>query len=182
MTTTRTATYATLAERLISLGMISPDTAQKVLDEAVDRHEELDGEELSSALTYFGVAIAVYAESVEDEDLESAYASMLDEAAECTGGTMTIGDVTLTTDSDGSDLLRFVCNGETIEWLLEHDWGGLDHMGIWDQMHYLDPGNGKAFLAVEQEQSGESIYVLATDEQARALIEEFGVRLELDKN
>ncbi len=181
MTATHAPTFANLAERLVSLGMISHDTAQEVLADAVDRqHEELDNEELSYALTDFGVAISVYAEGVED--LESAYASMLEDAATCSGGAMTIGDVTLTTDSDELDVLRFVCNGEVFEWLMRHDGDGMDQMGIWDQMSRLDPGNGRTFLAVEQEQSGESIFVLATDEQARVLIEEFGVRLELHED
>ncbi|ONM50479.1 hypothetical protein B0T44_17290 [Nocardia donostiensis] len=172
-------TYAALAERLISLGMISVDTAHNVLTDMGDRqHDKLDDEEdLSYALVDFEVAFAAYGDSVDD--LEGAYHSMLLDAAACSGGTVVIDDVELTIDPEQGDVLRFVRNGSTVEWTLDHQWDRyVDHMGILSHVDALNPGDGRVFRSVELDEPGDNFYVLATDEQALVLTNEFGLRLD----
>ncbi|WP_227999928.1 hypothetical protein [Nocardia australiensis] len=185
MTTERKATYNTLAERLISLGMISTDTAHRVLrdidgldDDGLD--DELDGEDLSDALECFGVAIGVHSDKVDD--LEGSYQGLLSAAAACTGGAVVVDDVELSSDPDGGEILRFVCNGSVVEWSLQHDFDGyFDFMGILGNIHTLSPPGAddhRAFRSVELDEPGINYYVLATDEQALALVNEFGLRLD----
>ncbi len=180
MTTEYKATYNTLAVRLISLGMISTDTARRLLADPDGLDDELDGEYLSEALTDFGVAIAVHGDKVDD--LEGSYDYLLRDAAACTGGAVVVDDVELSSDPDGGEILRFVCNGSVVEWSLQHDFDGyLDYMGILNHIHYLDPPGAddhRRFRSVEVDEAGANYYVLATDEQALALVNEFGLRLD----
>ncbi|WP_067479481.1 hypothetical protein [Nocardia amamiensis] len=185
MTTEHKATYNTLAERLISLGMISTDTAHRVLrdideldDDGLDN--ELDGEYLSDALECFGVAIGVHGDKVDD--LEGSYEYLLRDAAACTGGAVVVDDVELNSDPDGGAILRFVCNGSVVEWSLQHDFDGyLDFMSILSYIGDLNPPGAddhRTFRSVELDEPGTNYYVLATDEQALALVNEFGLRLD----
>ncbi|MEU7765460.1 hypothetical protein AB0B25_10120 [Nocardia sp. NPDC049190] len=185
MTTARNATFNTLAERLISLGMISTDTAHRVLrdideldDDGLDY--ELDDEGLSDALECFGVAFGVHSDQVDD--LEGSYEYLLRDAAACTGGAVVVEDVELSSDPDGAEILRFVCNGSVVEWSLEHDFDGyFDQMGILANIDDLNPpgvDDHRTFRSVDLDESETNYYVLVDDEQALALVNELGLPLD----
>ncbi|MFB8003914.1 hypothetical protein [Nocardia sp. NPDC056000] len=181
MTTEHKATYNTLAERLISLGMISTDAAHRVLAYPDGLDDELDGEYLSAALEDFGVAIGVHGDKLDD-DLEDNYRYLLRDAAACTGGAVVVDAVELSSDPGGGEILRFVCNGSVVEWSLWHDFDGyFDFTTILANIGDLNPpgvDDHRRFRSVELDEPGTNYYVLATDEQALALANEFGLRLD----
>jgi hypothetical protein len=160
--------------------MISADTARRLLADPDGLDDELEGEYLSEALTDFGVAIAVHGDKVDD--LEGSYDYLLRDAAACTGGAVVVDGVKLSSDPDGGEILRFVCNGSVVEWSLQHDFDGyFDFMGILANIDDLNPpgvDDHRTFRSVQLDEPGANYYVLATDEQALALVNEFGLRLD----
>ncbi|MFI6367760.1 hypothetical protein ACIBG0_34035 [Nocardia sp. NPDC050630] len=171
-------TYAALAERLISLGMISTDTADRVLGFFGDGLVE--DEDLLWALEEFEVAVSI--DGDKTDDLAAGYRSLLSAATRCTGDAVAVDDVELTFGLDGADILRFTCNGSVVQWSLEHRSGRhLDLMTVWENIDDLDPPNAddhRRFWPIERDESEiTDYYVLATDEQALVLANEFDLRL-----
>ncbi|MEV5908541.1 hypothetical protein DMH25_19560 [Streptomyces sp. WAC 01325] len=90
MANTQAITYVRMAEVLTGLGMITEDTARRVLDEAASYAAEpiRRRHEIACALESFGVAVAIHSEDVDFADAH--YGWLLNEAAALTGGKVTV--------------------------------------------------------------------------------------------
>ncbi|ADD40150.1 hypothetical protein Snas_0435 [Stackebrandtia nassauensis DSM 44728] len=178
-------TVRQLAERMAELGMITRDAAEAALAhigrwrlEALD--EIVDADELIDYLPEFGVAISVHGEDVDH--VEDYYQSILEsDVTACTGGAVTVTDVTLVRVGEDTEWLYFLRNGEPVWWYVEHQSDDyVDQLSVSEQFEDLYPGGDdpRGFLLVHRskaEACQDDVYVLATIEQATALRDEFGI-------
>lgn len=156
-------TPAEVADLLLSIGMLT-----EIPDDVDD--EPWDDEDLPTLLVDLGVAISVMGDDLEH--LESGYDQVLQDAAECAGGTMVITDVRL---AENGTELHFVRDGIPRSWHVEHRTGRhLDRLAVCEFIHLLDPADGRRFHAMPRGYDTDSTYVLATDEQAKVLADRFG--------
>lgn len=178
MTITSPLSYAAVAARLVTLGMISAEQAEDRLAALGEwRDQELTLSDVPEALVEFGVAVSAHGEDVDD--LAESYRDLLEAAAAC-AGTVTVTGVELDTDDSGGEILRFRRDGEPRAWHVEHTGDYLDHLALAENVDDLDPGAGdprRFHVLGQSEPCDDSYYVLATPEQARALHDEFGLDL-----
>jgi hypothetical protein len=162
-------TYAGIAQLLADIRMLTPEQVRDHLDD----HEELDEEDIPSALEDMGVAIAVHGGDVDD--LEESYRYLLEQAGNCSGGAVEITGVRL---ADGE--LHFVRNGKPLSWHVEHQSDEyLDHLSVYEFIHLLAPDDERTFHALPQRESGDaSVYVLATTVQAQVLTDVLGLQFD----
>jgi hypothetical protein len=174
-----------LADRLVRLEMISRERADAglaaIAEDAPDHDEELEYEDVLDVLGDFGVAVYVSGEDVDD--LEDAYQEVLEQAVACTGRAVTISGVELTEDEDGDESLTFRLNGEPRSWPVEHQADDyLDLLAVWECIDDLEPGGDdpRLFHPVPGQDAGhDDVYILATPEQARALRDGLGLKIEV---
>ncbi|RSM86649.1 hypothetical protein DMH04_13490 [Kibdelosporangium aridum] len=175
----------TVADRLTSLGMVTPEKAAAVLAgiaewNAEHLDEDLDERDLIGWLPEFGVAISVHGEDVDF--VEDYYRYVLEEeVAAVTGGAVVVSDVALLRGESGFDKLHFRRNGESVWWYMEHlseDYA--DQGAVMEQIGDVDPGGDdpRTFRLIERSEKvgcDDDVYVLATPEQAMTLRDEFGL-------
>lgn len=161
-------TSAELARLLLDIGMLT-----EIPDDVDD--DPWDDEDLPTLLIDLGVAISVMGDDLEN--LESGYDQLLQDAAECAGGTMVITDVRLASNDAE---LHFVRDGVPHSWHVEHPTGRhLDQLAVYEFVHLLDPADGRRFHALPRDYDTDSTYVLATDEQAKVLADRLGLGFDL---
>lgn len=173
-------TFRELVRTLERLGAVTPSEAAASLAEAdswVD--EEFHADDLISL--FDELPIAFYVEAKVDS-LESAYHDLLQEAAGCSRGAVTIDDVEMV-DVEGEPFLHFRRNGRPLWWRLEHRSPFyVDLLTIAENLDDLAPSDGRAIYHVEDEDNpaSDGWYILLTPEQARVVREEFDLPLEMD--
>jgi hypothetical protein len=170
-----------MVESLERLGALTPEEAAAALTGiaswADDLDEELDADDLVEA--FEELPIAAYVPD-KVESLEEVYAGILEEAAACSRGAVTIDDIEMV-DVDGEHYLHFRRNGQSLWWSLEHQSPRyLDLLTIAENFDDLAPSDGRAFFHLQEDEYAGSSgwYVLATPQQARVLREEFGLPLD----
>lgn len=176
-------TYRILAARLVELGLASEDRAESALEEIGDGTPDLDAEvDEDGVLDILDeLGLTVWASAAKVDDLEDGYREILEGAAAITGGAVSVEDVELVEDEDGEESLHFLCDGESLWWVVEHESDGyLDLLTVAECIDDLEPGDDpRMFYALPGEDSGDDdVYLLATPAQARALHDEFGLDLE----
>ncbi|MGP3985889.1 hypothetical protein [Streptomyces sp. 3N207] len=177
-------TYLTLTTQLVELGLVTRERMDDVLaaevEDSSDLEEELEEVDILEILEECGVAVVVHGEDVDD--LEESYQEILETAAACSGGTVTVSGVELTEDEDEGECLKFRLNGESISWPMEHQAEDiLDQFAVWQYIDDLEPGGDdpRVFHPIPGGTAEDDVYVLATPEQARALRDAFGLKLEM---
>ncbi|MFG2285119.1 hypothetical protein ACGFOU_03460 [Streptomyces sp. NPDC048595] len=183
MTNKRSITRIDVAPRLVALGIVTKEAAEEALGKVRDWADApLEDGELAEVLVEFGVALAVYADDVDD--LEESYRSTLEEAAACCGGPVVVSDVRLIRGAGGRDRLEFVRGGERVVRPAEHGAGrSLSRSAVFACLGRLAPGGAdeRTFHRVlpgEGAAADGAVYVLVTPGQAAALGAEFGLALE----
>ncbi|MFI0354783.1 hypothetical protein [Actinomadura sp. 9N407] len=173
-------TYRALTDGLERLGALTPAEAEdalvRVRSWSKDPDEETDPGELLAIL--HDLPIAAYVPDKVD-DLEEAYRGILEDAAACSRGSVTIDDIEMV-DVDGVPYLHFRRNGRSIWWSLEHlSPRYVDLLTIAENFGDLAPSDHRDFFHVETDDGAASgWYVLLTHEQGRMLREEFGLPLD----
>ncbi|MFG2693476.1 hypothetical protein [Kitasatospora sp. NPDC048407] len=175
-------TYQRLVVRLHELGMIDRRTAdEQVASTAAwgEPRPERRAQELAGVLDECGVAVRAHGEDVDFA--ESAYESVLRNAARIIGGAVTVTGVELVGEIGDTRELRFKVNGVAKSWWIDQpsddylDLGAIE-LGIGD----LEPGGAdpRVFHPVPADETcGDDLHLLATPAQAAALREEFGLRI-----
>ncbi|MFI6284521.1 hypothetical protein ACIBCM_07150 [Streptomyces sp. NPDC051018] len=141
---------------------------------------ELGAEDIAEVLEEAGVAVIVPGGDVDD--LEESYQEILETAAACSGGTVTVSGVKLTEDENGDECLNFLLNGKPTSWPVEHQADGyLDQLAVWEYIDELEPGadDQRVFHPIPGGTAEEDVYVLATPEQALALRDAFPLKLDV---
>ncbi|WP_344382292.1 hypothetical protein [Streptomyces thermolineatus] len=184
MPDTSSTTYARVGAVLHGIGMISEERMRGVLEEAAPyAHEELDHYEAACALEEFGVAVSVHADDIDS--VHHDYASLLDDALRVAGNKVAVTDVRLVEgegplESGRFDTLEFRRNGRLVSVPAEHFADDYYDQGaacdaIAETAADDDP---RAWHWVEFEHRPhagyDSIMVLATQEQLKALHEHLG--------
>jgi hypothetical protein len=138
-------TVGQVVDRVVALGLADRATVDKVLEpEWHDRSlSEYGGGDsgpkiVTALLVDLGIAFDVYP---DDTEHLSGYTAALTDAAACTGGLFTVGDIELADDADGQEVLRFRRNGEPVEWRVDHvDDEYLDGMAFAENIdEFTDP-------------------------------------------
>ncbi|MGW7486375.1 hypothetical protein [Streptomyces sp. NPDC054786] len=168
--------------------MVPPEKVQSVLEECANyAHDVLNSYEVARALEEFGVAVSVHADDIDF--LEQDYASLLDHAAALTDGAVTLTNVRLREGEEigGSrdDILEFERNGRLVSISAEHFGDGYDYFdqgAACEAIAALSPENDpREFRDVDfarkTNHGYDSIMVLATPEQAKALTERLGLTI-----
>ncbi|WP_131743361.1 hypothetical protein [Actinomadura roseirufa] len=175
-------TYRDLADRLVELGMTSDEEAAAARaaleDQGPGPGAELEEDDVLDFLDECGVV--VWAPAGDVADLEEGYRDLLESAADCTGGAVTVGDVELVEDEEGEESLHFLRNGEPVWWPVEHGPGEhLDLQTVMECIDDLEPGDARMFYALPgEEPDDDDAYILATRAQAHYLHDRFGLDLE----
>jgi hypothetical protein len=174
-------TARNFAARVVEIGLVSQEQADAFLGRYsfIDPDAELRQIDLLDWLQEFGVAVSVHCDDVDD--LEQAYKSILEQAAACSGDSVTVTDVQLIEDDAGGERLRLRINGEPRSWRVEHPSDDyLDTLTMFEHMNELDPGadDPRRFHQIPGNGEGDDVYLLATPEQAHALKESFGFDVE----
>ncbi|TDD68272.1 hypothetical protein E1293_37175 [Actinomadura darangshiensis] len=125
-----------LTDRLVGLGVITPDGAGRVLRKCARWAPDLDEEqELADLVAVFeeaGIAVRI---PDKVDGLEDAYRSFLEEAAACSGGAVTIDGVELV-----DEVLHFRRDGRPHRWELEHlSYRYVDTLTLWENIGDLAP-------------------------------------------
>ncbi|MFE0189391.1 hypothetical protein [Streptomyces sp. NPDC058989] len=183
MTNKRSISRIEVAPRLVALGIVAKEAAEEALGRVRDWADApLEDGELAEVLVEFGVAVAVYADEVDD--LEESYRVTLEEAAACSGGLVVVSDVELIRGEGGRDRLEFVRDGERIGRPAERGAGRyLSRPAVFACLGRLAPGGEdertfhRVLPGAGTAADGE-VYVLVTPAQAAALGEEFGLALD----
>lgn len=133
-----------------------------------DVDQPVEDDEIGETLADLGVAFVVPGYDVDD--LEESYRSVLQDAGRVAG--VRIHDIRL----DGGEL-HWRRDGEPVSWHVEHlSDAYLDHLACFEFVHLLEPDDERTFHSMPQQESGDdSVYVLASAEQARRLSEELGL-------
>ncbi|KAA6221298.1 hypothetical protein CP973_04290 [Streptomyces albofaciens JCM 4342] len=181
-----TYTYTRVGAILHEIGMVTEEKMRSVLEEAATyADEEIDQYEAASALEEFGVAVSVHADDIDS--IHYGYADLMEAAAEAAGGRVAITDVRLVEgegDFEGGrmDTLTFERNGIPMSIDADHladdyyDQGAACE-AITVTAHEDDPRSWREVDFDREPHRGyDSIMVLATPEQARALEERLGFR------
>ncbi|AZQ32363.1 hypothetical protein EJ357_01940 [Streptomyces cyaneochromogenes] len=187
MTTSQSITYVRIAEVLTELGMITEQTARRVLDEFVDFAAKPieDRYEVASALESFDVAVSIHADDVDFADAH--YEWLLNEAANLTGGKVTVSDYrfdkSYPDDEDcGLGTMHFACNGKPLSFGIEQESNDYLDMGAAQEaIEALDLGDDpREFRRFEQEgpDLSDDIMVLASAEQREGLLRLLGLTFE----
>ncbi|MEU9125872.1 hypothetical protein AB0C96_39710 [Streptomyces sp. NPDC048506] len=177
-----------MGEVLQEIGMVPPEKVQNVLDEYANHaHDRLTPYGVAGALEEFDVAVSVHADDIDD--LEQDYTSLLEDAAALTHGAVTVSNVRLHEGEEigGSrdDILEFERNGRLVAISAEHfgdRYEYFDQDAAINAIDELSPDDDpRAFHLVDFEREPnhgyDSIMVLATPEQAKALEENLGLTL-----
>lgn len=180
-------TYPRIGMILHEIGMVSEEKLHNVLEDFAEyANDELDHYEAAIALESFGVAVSVHSDDIDS--IHYGYESLLARAVEVAGGKVTITGVRLVEDEGDfdngrDDLLEFERDGELVSLDAEHLADGYyDHEAacnaIAETAHRDDPRSWH-YVDFEREPHRlyDSIMVLATPEQARALHEHLGFTL-----
>ncbi|GAA4079819.1 hypothetical protein [Streptomyces shaanxiensis] len=187
MTSSQSITYVRIAEVLTELGMITEQTAQRVLDEFADFAAKPieDRYEVASALESFDVAVSIHSDDVDFAD--EHYEWLLNEAANLTGGKVTVSnyrfDKAYPDDEDcGLGTMHFECNGKPLSFGIEQESNDYLDMGAAQEaIEALDLGDDpREFRRVEQEgpHLSDDIMVLASAEQREGLLRLLGLTFE----
>lgn len=180
-------TYRRIGAILHEIGMVSEETLRSVLEDfEAYANDELDHHEAAAALESFGVAVSVHSDRIGS--IREGYASLLTSAVEVVGGGVTIGNVRLVEGegelTDGrDDLLQFERNGSLVSIDAEHRADTYyDHEAACNAIAETAPdGDPRSWLYVDFEREpyrlDDSVMVLATPGQARALQEQLGFTL-----
>ncbi|WP_274918577.1 hypothetical protein [Streptomyces sp. WZ-12] len=185
-------TYERVADVLQLAGMITHDEAQAARKEIGADGVELTPYDVALTLSMFGVAVSIHADDIDF--LEESYASLLERAAEATGGAVTVSQVRLREgepvegfgypDFNGrDDVLEFERNGELFSFSAEHfseDY--FDTAAAVEAVAACSPDDDpRAFHLVDFEREPHGIYdtvlALVSPEQARVLEEELGLEI-----
>ena len=139
--------------------------------------EELVEGDVLDALLAFRVAVTVTAEDVDD--LQDAYRDIVEGAAACTRGAVTVSDVELCAE-DSHGRLGFLRNGEPASWRVDEAAGFyLDMLSVFEHFNQLDPKDDRGFHRIPGGEPGVCDYwVLATPAQAEVPRTEWGLTLE----
>jgi hypothetical protein len=134
-------------DRTVQLGLASPDCAGTMmkswLPDELDR-SLLDGydslpEALAGVLEEMGIGFQVGTDDDVTPGYEAdAYDSLLQEAARCTGGLITIADVGMGQDDGFGLCLRFRCNDKPCSWPVELRDGYFDLMAFAQYIDHLN--------------------------------------------
>ncbi|MGW1836464.1 hypothetical protein [Streptomyces sp. BBFR2] len=187
MSNTQTMTYARVGAVLEEAGVVAPERVRQVLAECVTGADEpLRPYEVACALETFGIALSIHADDIDY--LEPGYASLLERAAELTGGAVTVTKVRLVEGDrspDGAsrdDTLEFERNGIAVAVPAEHFSDEYyDHLAATEAIDALAPGGDdlRTFRYVDfpREKYGvyDTILALVTPDQARVLEQGLGV-------
>jgi hypothetical protein len=122
--------------RIVQLGLTGPDAA---VPDGADRPLAEAYESLTDALVDLLEVVGIGFQVGTDDDVTpgyeaDAYGGLLEEAARCTGGLVTITDVELGDDEE----LRFRCNGTPHTWPIELRGEYVDLMSFSDGIDDLD--------------------------------------------
>lgn len=169
------------AETLVRIGVATQEEATAALAEVtrldMDLDEEYDdADELTFLLDYCDTGFVVPEKSVGDR--EDGYASLLHDAAACSGGSVVVDDVELLEGEDGDDILHFRRNGRSMWWRVEHTTVSARYMdlgAIAEGIGDLVPGDDdpRYFFQLDEDPR-DAQWLLLTPGQAAAL-EEFGL-------
>lgn len=177
-------TYTRVGAILHEIGMVSEEKMRSVLLEAAGYADnEMSQYSAACALEEFGVAISVHADDIDS--IYHDYASLLESAAEVAGRKAAITNVRLVEgegdfESGRYDRVEFERDGELVSIEAEHfaeDY--FDHSAACDAIaetaHAGDPRSWH-YVGFERKPSSvyDSIMVLATPEQVRALQAQLG--------
>jgi hypothetical protein len=170
-------------DRLVALGILSADRAGATLlalDTWTTLDEEIEPEEIPFILAQIELAVQVHGEDVDD--LEESYREILERAAALSGGSVVVSGVALDMSASMEKPLTFRRNDEPASWWEEHTAGDyLDQMAVMEQIADLAPGGDdprRFYGILGSEPCDDDYYLLLTEEQARALREEFGLDLQ----
>ncbi|MGN9909885.1 hypothetical protein ACTMTJ_20265 [Phytohabitans sp. LJ34] len=181
-------------DRIVQLGLTSPDSADAMtssghrddLDQSLlDGYDSLP-EALAEILEEAGIGFQVGTDDDVTPGYEAdAYGSLLEEAAQCTGGLITITDVEMGQDDGSGPRLEFRCNDKPCSWPVELRGEYLDLMAftqyiddlnapprVWDSIDVdesegCDPGNLEL----------RNFYFFGERTALRQLATDFGVKL-----
>ncbi|MFH8748929.1 hypothetical protein ACH4GK_11520 [Streptomyces rimosus] len=181
-----TYTYTRVGAILHEIGMVTEEKMRSVLEEAANyANEEIDHYEAAGSLEEFGVAVCVHADDIDS--IHDDYADLMEAAAKAAGGRVAITNVRLDEGEDDLDIgrmdtLTFERNGTPMSIDAEHfaeDY--YDHAAACEAIavtaHEDDPRSWREVDFEREPHRGyDSIMVLVTPEQARALEERLGFR------
>ncbi|MBB4964828.1 hypothetical protein [Saccharothrix violaceirubra] len=159
------------AERIVSLGLAAPEAAAEFADWELDEEDD-------PLRTYHEILIelglAVQVPVGDTDDLERTYADVLSEVVGLTGGAVEVADVRL---ADDLRSIAFTIDGVRKEWHTEHhSTRHLDQLAIYEFVSLFDPPDGRRFRGLGlADDYDDPVYLLATEEHARVLADEFGV-------
>lgn len=187
MATSPTIDYVRVADVLTDLGMITRETAQRVLDDFGDlAHGALTRRDhIAAALEDFGVAVSIHADDVDFADAH--YPWLLEEAAALTGGKVTVDNFRFAkADEDDEDngrgTLFFDRNGKELSFLIEQESNDYLDMGAAQAaIEELGPDDDpRSFRCVDNGPGNslgtmDDIMVLATAEQREGLGRHLGL-------
>jgi hypothetical protein len=173
-------------DRIVELGLASPDMVAKHLADYLDLTMAdfgggaTEAKTVTELLVDLGVGFDVHTDDVDHLD---GYTSALEELAACTGGLFTVTDIELAEDDDGQEVLRFRCNGELVQWPVDHvDDEYLDTLAFAEHVdEFTDPAASPRRWAVPNV-DGERIYyryVFAEPVALRRLGEEYGIEFDV---
>ncbi|MEU2789879.1 hypothetical protein [Streptomyces sp. NPDC007100] len=185
MSNTSSITYTRIGAILHEIGMVSEEQLRSTLEETANYADEEveDHYEVACALEEFKVAVSVHADDIDS--IHDDYGSLLQDAAEVAGGRVAITGVRLV-EGEGElaggrfDTLEFERDGEPVSIEAEHfadDY--YDHEAACEAItmtaHDDDPRTWRCLDFERKPNAGyDSIMVLATPEQAKALRERLG--------
>jgi hypothetical protein len=178
-------TYRGLVDWLVEHEVLAADGVSKAVQgvEWLDLDERVEPDELADVLDWMGLAVSVHGDDVDN--LESSYRSILERAAQLSGGTVVITDVMFDADGPSETRLKFRFNGEPRSWDENHlSPEYLDQLAVFEQIGTLVPGGEDRRYFYGQvtgeprEPNETAYYFLLTAEQAAAFADEFGWELD----